>query len=311
MAKITLPYTIINGDPVDAGPVEGNYQTIEHHTNQELIERGGTVAMVAQLKLVGNPVAPLDAAPKQYVDQMLPIGIITMFGGVAAPPGGVWLKCDNTEYQVADYPALAAVLNNAVSGRFRVPDLTDRFPVGGGGAYPNLSTGGTADAVVPLHTHPIDHDIPALTTGDDAPDHGHPGPPHQHGMSFTTATDGTHYHVPESPNAHGGFIVDGDGQPGVPGGPDLITGGGSYAFANRTALPTGAPGPAHGIHAHGVNGATNATDAYTIGGANARHHHVTPAFSVVATSGQASAGVDPIGKNTPKYTAVTFIIRAA
>jgi len=51
---ISLPYTIVNGDPVDAGPVEANYQTIERYTNQEVIQRNGAVAMTAQLKLVGS-----------------------------------------------------------------------------------------------------------------------------------------------------------------------------------------------------------------------------------------------------------------
>ena len=77
-------YDLLNYTPASASPVEANFNRIEQHINQELIERDGTVAMRAQLKLVGDPVAPLDAAPKQYVDQVLPIGIIMMYGGVDA-----------------------------------------------------------------------------------------------------------------------------------------------------------------------------------------------------------------------------------
>ena len=68
MAKLDVTYDILNDAPASASPVEANFNRIEQHINQEVIERGGTVAMVAQLQLVGDPVTPLDAAPKQYVD---------------------------------------------------------------------------------------------------------------------------------------------------------------------------------------------------------------------------------------------------
>ena len=124
MAKIDLPYQIINDSPANASPVQSDFTRIEQHINSELIERGGTVAMIAQLRLVGNPVAPLDAAPKQYVDSIIPIGGILTFGGVAAPPGGVWLLCDGSPYETAMYPALFAVIGvrfGGSGGFFNVP----------------------------------------------------------------------------------------------------------------------------------------------------------------------------------------------
>lgn len=70
MTKITLPYDLANKTPADAIPPESNFNRIEQHINQELIERDGTVAMRAQLRLFADPVNVLDAAPKQYVDAM-------------------------------------------------------------------------------------------------------------------------------------------------------------------------------------------------------------------------------------------------
>jgi len=293
MAKIALPYTIINGDPVDAGPVEANYQTIETYSNQELIERGGTVAMTAQLKLVGNPVAALDAAPKQYVDTMIPIGGILLFAGSASPVGGTWLLCDGTEYQQATYPELAAVIG-AANGRFNVPALIDRFPVGGGSAYAHKSTGGRTDAVVPLHAHSIDHthgntgstdinhfhDIGGMTGAADRP--------------LWTSNDGNHsHHATSDPSvnvlgAHAGGVS----LAGGAGGPDI-----DY-YADTTT--NGAHSHTVTDHLHSLPGNT----AYMK--QNNVHAHTVPTFN----GGSANAGLDPAGQNLPPYFALAFIIRA-
>jgi microcystin-dependent protein len=294
MAKISLPYTIINGDPVDAGPVESNYQTIENHANQELIERGGTVAMVAQLKLVGNPVAALDAAPKQYVDQMLPIGIITMFGGASAPPGGVWLACDNTEYEVVIYPELAAVLGNAASGKFRVPNLKDRFPVGSGGAYAANSTGGSADMVVPKHSHAIDHTHASFMSGIEDTGHKHPIDIMSVGSDRTlvTSSDGNHTHT----TGQDGPLVQALGA-GI-----RVGDGGGLAFNAGWSGTNSAGAHTHTVtdHLHGVKGDTGTESAYHKHGIN------LPAF----TGASAEAGESGAGKNMPPYAAVLYVIRA-
>ena len=104
---------MLNYTPASASPVEANFDRIEQHINQEVIERDGTVAMRAQLKLVGDPVNDLDAAPKQYVDQILPVGIIMMFGGTVAPPGGRWAVCNGAELESTVYPALFAIFGIA------------------------------------------------------------------------------------------------------------------------------------------------------------------------------------------------------
>jgi len=291
VAKIALPYTIINGDPVDAGPVQSNYQTIEAYSNQELIERGGTVAMTAQLKLVGNPVAALDAAPKQYVDTMVPIGGILLYAGSVAPVGGIWLLCDNTEYQQATYPELAAVIG-AANGRFNVPNLMDRFPVGGGGAYAHKSIGGRSDAVVPLHNHDISHTHAANNTGTVSNDHTHSvnivsGAADR---ALWTSAVGDHVHGEPSGQA---FVAS--------GGPSEIPFGAGFGIQTPSTT-AGAGAHSHTVtdHLHGVNGNT--------GGISANHTHSsqTPTYYGPSTN----AGVDPALGNLPPYYALAFIIRA-
>lgn len=69
MTKIDLQYDLANDTPADAVPVEANFNRIEQHINQELIERDGTVAMREQLRLVNStPLNEFDATSKGYVD---------------------------------------------------------------------------------------------------------------------------------------------------------------------------------------------------------------------------------------------------
>lgn len=294
---LALPYTIVNGDPVDANPVQSNYRMIESYTNQEVIDRAGTVAMTAQLKLVGNPVAALDAAPKQYVDQQLPIGVVMMYGGTTAPAGGIWLLCDGTEYQATTYPELAAVIG-ATAGRFNVPALVNRLPVGGGGTYAHHSTGGSADAALPIHSHTIDHTHAGARTGNETAAHAHNVSDHLHGAGGLTANAvGDHAHGVPLPSSQG-FIADGLG--GTSAGIAL---GGQNAYAITPFTSNS------GAHGHSISGVTGAADRpLGTDGENAVHQHDVniPGFS--GPSGQ--AGVAAAGLNMPPFYAIAFIIKA-
>lgn len=159
---------IVNGTPVDAIDVDWNFKTLQDFVTQQLINRDGAVAMVSPLTTV-TPTAPMHAATKQYVDtQVLPIGMITMFGGSAAPVG--WALCNGASKSTTDpaYAALFAVVGYAYGGsgaNFNLPDLRGRFPVGvqsGQAIWDALGEkGGSRDAVVVSHDHPIDHNHPA------------------------------------------------------------------------------------------------------------------------------------------------------
>jgi hypothetical protein len=140
MTKITLPYDLANKTPADAIPPETNFNRIEQHINQELIERDGSVAMRAQLRLVGDPVGVLDAAPKQYVDSAsriiafeertslfspgAPSGVIFT---LAIPVIGAGHRCRIT-FHCSAGGFVGATADNSMSCVFQVtspPDLID------------------------------------------------------------------------------------------------------------------------------------------------------------------------------------------
>jgi microcystin-dependent protein len=304
VTKVDLQYDLVNYTPASASPPQANFSRIEQHVNQELIERDGTVAMRAQLQLVGDPVNALDAAPKQYVDQVLPVGIIMMYGGTVAPPGGRWALCNGAELQTTDYPALYAVLGIAYggsAGRFNLPNLTDKFPRG---AAPG-ATGGNADAVVAPHTHPIDHTHAAAATGVESANHSHAGVDHLHGISINTGGAGNqHYHPmnamefirynPFAPSATLAGTTPGNGVP--------------IDVFQISGMTTSYESHDHG---HAVNGATQGADrALSTTGVSANHTHNFQPPALSGSSGAASgAAASVTNANLPPYLGVTYIIR--
>jgi len=129
----------------------------------------GNTVLSASPTLTGAPLAPTPAvtddttkiATTEFVRNIIPSGIITMWSGsiVSIPTG--WLLCD---------------------GSSGTPDLRDRFIVGAGSTYAPAATGGSANAVVVSHTH-TGTTVSAGT--------------HQHSLQFaaSSADDG-----PTSPN---------------------------------------------------------------------------------------------------------------
>ena len=63
----------------------------------------------------------------------VPLGTILPYAGNAGSVPSGWLLCDGTSYDVNEYPALFNLINTtygAEPGRFRVPNLQGRVPVG-------------------------------------------------------------------------------------------------------------------------------------------------------------------------------------
>jgi len=301
VTKISLAYDLANLQPADANPVESNFTRLEQHTNQEVIERDGSVAMRQPLRLAGDPVAPLDAAPKQYVDQVLPIGIIMPFGANVVPGGGKWLLCDGAEYQSADYPDLFAVIGtNYVAGtpstgRFNVPQLMDnRFPMGTTSVG---SKGGSADAAVAAHDHVMTHGHADVTSTGQSALHTHAGVDHIHGINLNTGQESAfHQHGPGS--GMSAFITRLDG-----GGLGQTAAGGNYM------QQVGATDSQNVFHYHGVNGTTGAADR-NLTTSTESGYHVHTVGTPVFTGNTASSGVAAANANLPPYVGVAYVIRA-
>jgi microcystin-dependent protein len=132
---------------------------------------------------------------------LAPTGTIVAFGGTSAPSG--WLLCDGSEYAIATYSALSAVLGTAyntsgslpapAAGNFRVPILKGRVPVGLDSGQTEFDALGetsgqkavtltAAESGVASHTHNVSA---TGTSGNNSVSHTH---------TFTTSSSGSHQH---------------------------------------------------------------------------------------------------------------------
>jgi microcystin-dependent protein len=85
------------------------------------------------------------AAFQNTLNSYLPIGsIILWYGAVGTVPTG-WRLCDGN----SGLPVTVGGID------YYIPDLRDRFVVGAGFSYAVNSTGGSRDAIVPLHSHEL------------------------------------------------------------------------------------------------------------------------------------------------------------
>jgi microcystin-dependent protein len=174
---------------------------------------------------------------------LMPVGAIIIWFGSTVPTG--WKICDGT---------------------LGTPDLRGRFVMGvnTAGGFPDFMTGGTADSVVPAHTHTATSvSTPSLTTGSESVGHTH---------TFVTGVESaTHTHQYNAITGSGGI---GGGSP---------SGQGALNTATESAQHThsGATNTESVSHIHGVNGtiATNTTIAST--GVSAVNANLPP-FMVLA-----------------------------
>jgi microcystin-dependent protein len=114
--------------------------------------------------------------------RFMPVGSITCYAGDIAPTG--WLLCDGAEKSQTTYSRLYSVLGSkygaASTGHFKLPNMTNKFPLGKSSSNTLGHTGGSntvtlLEANMPAHTHTV--------TVDSAGTHSH------------TATDSGHTHT--------------------------------------------------------------------------------------------------------------------
>ena len=285
---LNLPNQIEPLTPADAAEIEHNNTHLTDYINTEVISRGGQVAMVAPLKLASaDPINDDDAARKAYVDALLPIGTMLMYGSLVAP-SGKWRLCDGSVLQAAAFPKLFAVLQYSYGGSggtFQLPDLRHRVPIGVDATDARFSavgkTGGSYDAVLPQHTHTINHDHAQFNSGGQSADHTHTMN-HDH-PAVTTSANG----VPiRFTNVH----VDSTTPP-------------SAFAATTTASPNTVAGGLDYVHEHTANvpAYSGSTAKQSVG-----HSHPINVPSFAGASGQAGTAS---AQSVPPYATVSYIIR--
>lgn len=85
-------------------------------------------------------------------------GSVKLWSGASAPPG--WIIADGRAISRTEFATLFSRIGTIFgagdgSTTFNVPNLVNRVGLGAGGSYAPGSTGGSADAVVVSHTHPV------------------------------------------------------------------------------------------------------------------------------------------------------------
>ena len=294
MGSLDLQYDILNDAPATASPVETNFNRLEQFINTELISRDGTVAMTAPLRLYGDPTQNNDASTKSYVDALMPLGVVMMFGGTGVPPGGKWALCNGAELETVTYQGLFNVIGNnyttaPVAGRFNLPNLQGRIA-------------GRADDRRPCHRRRPHRWLAYFRVANTQPqmDHGHPGS--SSGIESTgtlTTSRSTAGRIPvrmitgRTVN-YFDFVVARQGG-GTSDPFNLAPGPGNIGWVSQT-------GWANQAHTHPVNGTT--------GGDQAEHTH---AYTTPVHSGRTAAEGEavPANVNMPPFLCIQFIIRVA
>lgn len=213
---------------------------------------------------------------------LVPAGTVAFTIASSAPTG--WLfhdqavaGCDST------YPDL---WSKAPAGwksgtTLNIPDLTDMAIMQAGttvlGATGGANSVTIAETNLPAHTHSINHDHAAVTSG--------AGSAHTHSFSGTTSSDGSHTHEPYDTSTD--FV-------------SQVAGGGSV-FASGSGVSVAAAGTtaSSGAHTHTVSGTT---------GSEGVHTHSVDVANHTGSSGSVGSGTALA--TTPAHVAFNIMIKA-
>lgn len=128
----------IDGAGIEAGNPTVAYIKYSHAstgwTTANNFSIGGNLAVTGTITTttVSNATANTQVATTEFVRNIIPSGVITLWYGLIANIPDGWYLCD---------------------GGNGTPNLTDRFVLGAGNAYTSGQTGGSADAIVVAHNH--------------------------------------------------------------------------------------------------------------------------------------------------------------
>lgn len=187
----------------------------------------------------------------------VPSGIIVMWSGaVDSLPSG-WVLCDGTN---------------------STPDLRDRFVIGAGNTYAVAASGGSADSIVPSHTH--------TGSAASAGAHTHTGSAADagsHSHSGSTASAGNHRHSWQEKR----------------GDVNWNSGNGNSSWGNATRTKyTGYAGS----HSHSLSISAGGTHSHSVTiNSNGDHSH---SLTINSTGSSAT------GANLPPYYALAYIMKS-
>lgn len=268
------------------------------------------------------------AAPGDHTHtDIIPVGAITAYVGMSAPPG--WLLCDGSVVSSTQYPTLSSVcagrFGQAQAGFFRLPDLKSRFPVGVDTSTSTFAAPGSVGgqqsvtlttANMPSHNHSIpSHDHTTQAHQHALGSHDHTAPAHSHTVTLTS--DGNHTHsvsasIPTGgDHGHDTRITDVSG----------VRGDKSGQLANRLGTNTG-NSTAQSTHSHSVSVSQTTTGSHThTASVSSAASGSTGSASVscfseaVFVNQSAATSTGDQGQGTPvtllnPFLAVNFIIKA-
>ena len=304
--------SIENNTPASATDVSFNFGTIETFVNNNLVNTDGSVPMVGQLVLAGNPTSDRHAVPKEYVDAIQPVGMIVDFAGATAPSG--WLLCDGAVVNQGEYPALFAVCgatyNTGGEGgtQFRLPDFTDRSSVSTG-ANAVGTTGGNADVMAHSHTASGgSHSHTSAAHTHDLRNHTHTGAAHTHSINHD------HGEANTDADAHQHFENVNSARFSVPGsiGGDITGSSGGLAGGTPQML-TEPDSHSHSFNMPSFSGNSGGRSASTSGGpSNNSTNNVTPGRGGTedVTPTISTDGVGGTAMNYHPFLVVNKIVKA-